>query len=231
VGPVRSGRLTDPDYLRQFGAAVFGYAGGVQAVKREVPDAGLIDVNYIEAADAYARDPSRSAPHDLYTTTAALWRAGRASTEVPAAVFAYAPTWEGKSRRVGTVHVPFSSVSDVYWTWSRRDGVWLRAHGETAHTLEDGSQVSATTVVIQVVGVSASSIVDAAGNASPEVELTGSGRAYVLRDGRVIVGRWQRDSLDGVTTFVAKDGTEITLSPGRTWVELVPSTVAIELSR
>jgi hypothetical protein len=127
--------------------------------------------------------------------------------------------------------VPFSSVSDVYWTWSRRDGVWLRAHGETAHTLEDGSQVSATTVVIQVVGVSASSIVDAAGNASPEVELTGSGRAYVLRDGRVIVGRWQRDSLDGVTTFVAKDGTEITLSPGRTWVELVPSTVAIELSR
>jgi hypothetical protein len=231
VGPVRSGRLTDPDYLRQFGAAVFGYAGGVQAVKREVPDAGLVDVNYIESADAYTRDSSRSAPHDLFTTTAALWRAGRTSSEAPEAVFAYATTWEGRSRRIATVHVPFSSVSDVVWSWSRREGAWLRAHGETPHTLEDGSQVAASTVVIQFVDVSASSIVDAAGNASPEVELTGSGRAYVLRDGRVIVGRWERDSLDDVTTFVAKDGTEIAFSPGRTWVELVPSTVAVELAR
>jgi hypothetical protein len=231
VGPVRSGRLTDPDYLRQFGAAVFGYAGGVQAVKREVPDAGLVDVNYIEAAEAYTRDVSRSAPHDLYTTTAALWRAGRQSSEAPEPVFDYAAAWDGRARRVGTAHVPFSAVSDVYWSWSRREGVWLRSHGATAHTLEDGSRVSAATVVIQVVDVSASAIVDAAGNASPDVELTGSGRVYVLRDGRVIVGRWQRDSLDDVTTFVAKDGSEITLSPGRTWVELVPSTVTIELTR
>lgn len=231
VGPVRSGRLTDPDYLRQFGAAVFGYAGGVQAVKREVPAAGLVDVNYIEAADAYTRDPGRSAPHDLYTATAALWRAGRSSSEVPEPVFGYAETWEGKARRVGTVRVPYSSVSDVYWSWSRREGGWLRSHGETPHTLEDGSRVSAATVVVQVVEVGASSIVDAAGNASPEVGLVGSGRVYVLRDGRVIIGRWQRDSLADVTTFVAKDGTEITLSPGRTWVELVPSTVTVELTR
>jgi len=34
-----------------------------------------------------------------------------------------------------------------------------------------------------------------------------------------------------VTTFVAKDGTEIALAPGRTWVELLPSWVAVELDR
>jgi hypothetical protein len=79
--------------------------------------------------------------------------------------------------------------------------------------------------------VTASQIVDAAGNHSPDVELTGSGKAYVLRDGRVIVGRWERDSLDDVTTFLAKDGTRITFAPGRTWVELLPSSVAAELLR
>jgi hypothetical protein len=47
----------------------------------------------------------------------------------------------------------------------------------------------------------------------------------------VIVGRWERPTLDDVTTFVAKDGTEIALAPGRTWVELLPSTVAVEISR
>jgi hypothetical protein len=107
----------------------------------------------------------------------------------------------------------------------------MRAHGEVPHTLEDGSPVSATNVVIQLVELTAGQVVDAAGNTSPEIELTGSGKAYVLRDGRVIVGRWERDSLEDLTTFVAKDGTEITLAPGRTWVELLPNTVSVELSR
>jgi hypothetical protein len=232
VGPVRSGRMTDPAYLRQLGDVVFGYAGGVASVKAAVERAGLVDVNYIVAADAYTRDPGRSAPHDLYTTTAALWRAGAKTGDAPAPLFAYSDEWSGKVRRAGGVHLPYSGVSDVYWTWHRRDEVWLRSHGSIPHTLEDGSQVSATNVVIQIVEVSDSRIVDAAGNASPDVTLTGSGRAYVLRGGRVITGRWERDSLDEVTRFVTRDGSEITLAPGRTWVQLVPAaTVSVERTR
>lgn len=231
VGPVRSGRMTDPDWLRQLGPAVFGYAGGVPSVKRAVPEAGLVDVNYILAADAYVRDDARAAPHDLFTTTAALWKAAASKPGAPDPLFVYADAIETRSRRAASVHVPFSSVSDVLWTWSRREGAWLRSHGEEPHTLEDGTRVSAANVVIQLVEVSNGTIRDAAGNYSPDVELTGSGRAYALRDGRVIVGRWERPSLDDVTRFVAKDGTEIMLAPGRTWVELVPSTVPIEILR
>lgn len=231
VGPVRSGRTTDPNYLRQYGEAVFGYAGGVAAVKAMVPRAGLVDANYIIAADSYTRDSSRSSPHNLYTTTHALWKAGRASTDVPRPVFKYSDTWGGESRKAPGVHLGFSSVSDVYWTWSRRQGQWLRSHGEVAHMLEGGSQVSATNVVIQVVQVTNSTILDAAGNPSPDVELTGSGKAYILRDGRLIRGRWERDTLDDLTRFLTKDGTEIALAPGRTWVELLPSTIEVETVR
>ena len=85
--------------------------------------------------------------------------------------------------------------------------------------------------MIQVLSVTDSDFLDSAGNPSPEVELTGSGKAYVLRDGSVIRGRWERDSLKDVTTFVTNDGTEIELAPGRTWVELLPSWVAVELTR
>lgn len=231
VGPVRSGRTTDPDVLRQFGPAVFGYAGAVGAVKREVPRAGLVDVNYLNAADAYVRDGARAAPHDLYTTTTALWKAAASEAGAPDPIFTYAESYEGKARRTAGVRLPFSTVADVVWTWSKREGAWLRAHGEIAHELEDGSPVSATSVVIQLVDVTASQILDAAGNPSPDVELTGSGKAYVLRDGKVIVGRWERASLDDLTRFVTKDGAEIPLAPGRTWVELLPSTVVVEFLR
>ena len=83
----------------------------------------------------------------------------------------------------------------------------------------------------QVVTVTDSDFLDSAGNPSPEVDLTGSGKAYVLRDGTVIRGRWERESLHDVTTFVTKDGTEIALAPGRTWVELLPTWVEVELDR
>lgn len=231
VGPVRSGRMTDPDYLRQFGSALIGYSGGVSTVTNRISRSGVIDVSYDVATDAYTRDSSRYSPHNLYTTTADLWRAGRASKDAPRPVFTYADAWAGRAKRASSVHLPYSWVSDVFWTWSRRDGGWLRSHGETPHTLEDGSQVLATSVVIQVVEVTDGNIIDAAGNPSPDVELTGSGKAYVLRDGRVIVGRWERASLDDLTRFVTRDGTEIALAPGRTWVELLPSTVRLEIAR
>jgi hypothetical protein len=97
--------------------------------------------------------------------------------------------------------------------------------------LEGNERVTATNVVVQVVTVTDSDFLDSAGNPSPEVDLTGSGKAYVLRDGKVIRGRWERESLHDVTTFVTKDGTEIALAPGRTWVELVPSWVPVGLER
>ena len=231
VGPVRSGRTTDPDYLRQLGPAVFGYAGGRNVVKREVPKVGLVDVNYIVAAGAYTRDESRAAPHNLYTTTAALWRAGKSKEGAPDPLFTYAETWDGAAKRIRSVHLPYSGVSDVYWHWNGGKGAWLRSHGDVPHVLEGNERVSATNVVIQVVSVTDSDFLDSAGNPSPEVDLTGSGKAYVLRGGEVIRGRWERESLHDVTTFVTKDGTEIALAPGRTWVELLPSGVPVELER
>jgi hypothetical protein len=231
VGPVRSGRMTDPDVLVQFGRPALGYAGGVKAVKDSIARAGLIDVNYVTAAQAYARDDSRAAPHNLYTSTKALWKAARSRDGAPAPVFAYDEELSQKATRVSQVHLPFSSVSDVYWAWSRKRSAWLRSHGTTPHETTDGGQVSATNVVVLEVDVRPGHILDAAGNPSPVVTLTGSGRAEVLRDGRMVVGRWQRPTLADVTRLVARDGSPITLAPGRTWVELLPSDIALDAER
>jgi hypothetical protein len=231
VGPVRSGRTTDPDVLVQFGKPVLGYAGGKDVVREGIDKAGIIDVNYIDAAQAYTRDDSRPAPHNLYTTTKALWKAAHSTEGAPAAVFAFDEDLSGRAKKVGTAHLPFSSVSDVYWTWSKKDGVWLRSHGTTPHETTDGGRVSATNVVVMQVDVRAGHLVDAAGNPSPVVTLTGRGKAYVLRDGRMIAGTWVRPKLSDVTKFVGRDGSEITLAPGRTWVELLPSDIAPQTER
>ena len=53
----------------------------------------------------------------------------------------------------------------------------------------------------------------------------------MFRDGRMVIGRWERETLKDVTTFVTKTGAQITLAPGVTWVELLPNTIRVQADR
>jgi hypothetical protein len=231
LGPVRSARMTDISVLAQYGTPLFGFAGGAPQVRNAVARADIVDLNYIDAAARYVRDESRPAPHNLYTTSKKLYKAGRSSAVAPEPVFAYSDDIEGKSKPAKSVHIPFSDTyADVNWAWDAADAHWLRSHGTDPHVLENGEQVAATNLVVMKVKVTDSDIEDVAGYASPEVDLVGSGKAWVLRDGRVIQGRWVRDSDGDITRFETKTGEEIALAPGNTWVEFVPTSVPVEIS-
>ncbi len=238
IGPVRSARLTDPDVLIQFGSStLFGYAGGVPRVEKAVADRGLHDVNYdVQAAitaKAYERDPDRSEPHNLYTSTGALYRAGHEKGGKPAPVFTYRkkPLPGTGSKPASTVHLDWSSTANVFWTWNPKRDVWLRSYDTGPATLEGDLQISARNVVVQVVKIKDTGIVDVIGNPSPEAETVGSGTAYVFRDGRVVEGTWKRRSVHALTKFFDASGRRIALAPGTTWVELLPATVPVEISR
>lgn len=227
VGPVRSARTTDPDVLAQFGKPVFAYAGGAPNVERDVANADLLPLDETTGGRAFTRDEGREAPHNLYADTESLYRVAKAGATIPQPVFVYAEKVEQRSRRVSTVHLPFSSTyADVYWFWKGKARGWTRSHGTEPHISEDGKPISASNVVVQVVDV----VIGPRGS-SPHVDLRGSGRVYVFRNGRMIVGRWERDSLRDVTRLVTRDGEEIALAPGRTWVELFSSDLVVETSR
>lgn len=231
IGPIRSARLVDADIMRQFGQTVFAYAGGVPPVISAVEGQAAATVSLLDDHDRWV-DPSRSAPHDLFASSMdlyALAAVGGSAPEAPFTFDAKAPAAPAAkpARRVG---LPFSGESDVRWRWAKKKGVWLRSHGETPHTLENGEQVSADNVVVQVVEVRPSKILDAAGNPSPEVTAIGTGVAYVFRDGMVIEGTWVRESAEDLTRFLDASGAEIPLKPGRTWFELYPSDREVELA-
>ncbi len=227
VGPVRSARNVDPDVLSQFGVPVLAYSGGAPGVVRAIESADLVPLDETDGGAAYVRDPGRVAPHNLYADTSALLEAAAEGAEAPAPIFSYSTELAGKSRRANTIHLPFSpTYSDVYWSWDARTSTWVRAHGDDPHLDEAGARISAVNVVVQIVDAMVP-----VGSDTPEVELVGRGKAYVFRDGRMIVGRWERASLGDVTRFVTRDGTVIPLRPGRTWVELLPSSAEFDATR
>jgi len=63
---------------------------------------------------------------------------------------------------------------------------------------------------------------DAAGNFSPEITVTGTGEATVLRGGVSVIGSWKREDLKSRTTILDVAGKPIPLLPGNIWIHLVP---------
>jgi hypothetical protein len=231
IEPVRSARLSDPPILVQYGRPLFAYAGGVPQVVQKIRQARLVDVNFNtqSAADAYHRDSSRVAPHNLYTSTKELYGSVRHPTGIPQPVFTYSRHLPAPARPASEAHIPFSGDSDVFWRWDGGRKKFLRWHGSVPHTLSDGTQVSARNVVIQMVKVVTTTIHDANGVFSPEVVSVGTGKAYVLRNGKVVSGSWKRASQGERTKFYDSTGKEIPLAPGNTWVELVPQSITVTI--
>jgi hypothetical protein len=224
VGPVRSARTTDPKILLQFSdQPLLAFSGAHPKVTAALEDAGVVQLTETTANDAYQRDDARSAPHNLFASTKGLYRIGEqtdADFSTPQALFRYDDAVPSPSRRRTSATVTFSTSHVAEWAWSQ--GRWVRQLDGAPMLAESGSAIAVDNVVIQEVVVTESDILDVTGSPSPEVELLGEGRAWILRDGRLVIGRWHRASLGDVTVFETRDGEEIALVPGTTFVELMP---------
>jgi hypothetical protein len=223
VGPVRSARTTDPKILVQFSPhPLLAFSGAAPQVIHVLDLARMTQLVEGDPANAFTRDGSRQMPHNLFASTAPLWAAGkvRAKNEpAPQPAFTYSSEEPAGKKRAG-VTVTFSHSAVADWRW--QGGHWVRFLDGAPMTLEDGAQITADNVVIQQVQTTESNIHDVAGYPSPEVTLTGTGKAWIMRDGEVIAGTWSRAEMGDLTVFETKGGDEIPLAPGRTYVELAP---------
>jgi hypothetical protein len=221
VGPIRSARPVDPSILQQYGDPLFVHAGSVDAVIRDVEAAGIEDINCNFELEVCPRDPNFSAPHDIFTSSDSLREAGKTPGSPPEQVFTFDEA-EPKGKKGREIHLNYSGVANVYWRYRANQDAYLRFHDETPHDLEDGSQVATENVVVMIVERLTTRISDSAGNPVPNFEIVGSGDLYVFRNGKVIQGRWEREEESSVTSLLDRQGNEIGLVPGQTWVELFP---------
>jgi hypothetical protein len=230
IQPVRSARFTDPDILRQLGSPLLGYSGAVPQVVAAIREAGLVDLSEKVVPDAYHRDPEREPPHDLYTSTQELYAAAQSTEGAPLEIFEYSDEAPSGGKAIREIHLRFSVHSDISWRWDGSARAWIRYDTGEPHVLSDGTPIRATNVVVQVIETVLTNIRDVNGARSPRVVAAGTGRAIILRGGKMYSGTWERPSLDDVTKFFDAKGDEIPLAPGNTWVELFPKNLPITSS-
>ena len=232
IEPIRSGRLIDPEIVQQFGAhPLLAYAGAIQPAVTAIDASPLIDVGIYRApVEDYWRDPDRAAPHNLVSATAVLYALGRAehaAAAPPRPVFSFGPL-PAHAVPAAALHISYQ-YSNLTWTWQPSLKVWLRSYADTGvATQGEGGDISAANVVVLRVAMYPSPYVeDVNGVHENLLVLTGSGSAEVFRNGAAIAGEWVRPSLAQTTQLLDGHHRPIPLTPGPTWVELVPTTVAV----
>ena len=232
VGPVRSARSTDIVLLGELARPQFAWSGANPTFRAAVEAADLIDVGFLSAPDAYERDDAGRAPYNLYASTGELRSVGEDSDPEagpPPALFDYraegAPLDDPAAEPTATYQVPESAglATSIRWDWDEASATWRRTQNGTPHVDVEGTAVSAANVVVRVTPYRDSGVRDSTGAVVPEAVTVGEGDVLVLTDGQMLAGRWRKPSEDEPTTYTGPDGAPLLLTPGQTWVEVVPA--------
>lgn len=205
VGPVRSARNTDVQYLPMFGKPGLVYSGANTKVQRQIRKASVVP---IERSD---RDRSRPAPHNVMVNLAALAKKHKVGTarDIGLRFAADDPQWaDAAPAKQGSARVG----GDTMGFRSGKDGWTITWNGKPY----PGNQRADNVVVLRVKNHKDS---DTTSSISVVSETVGSGRASVYRDGRRIDGTWTR-AKTSAPMYLKADGKDITLTPGKTWILL-----------
>ena len=232
VGPVRSGRPYFVRWASEYRAG-FAHFGGDEKTRFQVIPS--LDGKYIFNLDgigsggpAYHRISSRDAPHNAYTSTAALWsQAGKlgapATMPIDVGLRPFredAPVAERPAS--ASIDVPYGRGSSSY-AYDPASNAYVRSvAGKAQVDPADGKPVVARNIVVLFMSLSIDPESEP-GYARPVLGQVGSGKAIVFLEGKAIVGTWKKPDNTALTRFFDADGKEIPLVRGRIFIQVVPT--------
>jgi hypothetical protein len=216
IEPVRSARLITVRLVRAFQGVLF-FSGASSHV------AGVLNGDHIpyyteNATQYFARDGSRPAPHNLYTTLAQLAQGVQAK-----GLHRAYPLWPtGPAPAGGTpVHsLSFDQTPAHHVSVTYGGGAYTYA-GETDANAGGAPLQIANVVLLQVAHHGAGYTEDVLGAEGIDFDLQGTGPATVYRGGQRYTATWDLSNPDQPLRLLGAGGKQFPLAPGLTWIFVV----------
>ena len=223
VGPVRSARISDIDIVSQYGRVAFAYSGAQRKLLPIIAAANLHDLGAQHQGSAiYTTDPNRTPPYAMVLRADLLMQKvteKKLNVDLAKRVgYVFGDVQEGgRSISKAVLHWPAATYSAVWSDFQKR---WLLDHNNAPNIAESGVHLGPTTLIIQMVSITPSEYKDKLGGVTPFSNTVGTGKAYVLRNGKLFATTWNRPSAESGTTFTLNDGEVMNFDPGQIWIAL-----------
>ena len=241
IGPIRSGRPTDPTLVKYLGAPL-QISGAQPWVSSLIAGYGVELLG--DNGTTTFRIRTRSAPHNLYGSTVAMREVsdqrGYPDEPPPEPIFDFGDPTPGAAGAEEVI-LDWSDRPEVRWEWTGTE--YVRFNGDTPHNYlalpsEDDEetdttettepevlehQIATDTLVVLTATKYWASSSSGAGSAVPALDTVGSGTAYVFYGGKVAEGTWERTSADERFELKQGDGTPLVVPAGRIWISIFPN--------
>lgn len=228
VGPVRSARSYFLDWISEYGNSSYWHCGGSPDALALIKQNKIFDVNQFFYDPYFWRSTDRDAPHNIYTSSA-KWReliAGTTHTEREWDGWQFSDSFPSATSTLASqLQINYIKNYVVAWNYDQASGSYLKMLNGNPVTEESGAAISASTVLVQEVFTN---VLDEEGRL--EVTTIGSGKARLLRDGKMIRGTWKKTDRTSRTKFYDDQSNELPFKPGTIWVEVVPQNTGMEVS-
>jgi hypothetical protein len=218
VGPVRSGRISDLEILKQFTAPGFVFSGANNVLLKQIAASNAVSLSPTEKGEFFYRNDKKEVPHnqmlkmaDMLVKTKGLGVVGDVGflfdREIPLG---------GTATKTFKVTWPSSTVGGE----SSKRGWAISVDGYVQKDYVTGQPVIAKTVVIQYVEQTDSKQGDRFGGKTPLSRTVGAGSAVILRNGLRFAATWSRPIATAGTSYLV-GGLPFSFDVGQVWILLV----------
>jgi hypothetical protein len=253
VGAVRSVRYSDR-YTTPMVRGILVASGASQStsdlVNRDVANGNYVIVSpQFGEGGAFFRSnvDGKVAPHNMFATGASIRAAannqgGGAPVQIPSWDFltsaVHSPSAGGFMGSVpaSLIDIPYRPSAAVRYQWDPAVNSYQRYQSNGFAWIREVDAANNVTIAARNIVVINTDIIttniqeDAGGAFSLDMRLVGTGPATMFRDGRRQDGTWYRASWFDPFTFISQQGERMLLSPGQTWLHIVPTDWAIPSS-
>ena len=233
VGSVRSGRLIDLELVTMF-EALLAYSGSSDPIRQMILDAPwrwrAFSPHLGDNCPPFCRFEREGLAfeHTLFVDLDGVWALADqrgVNTGMLVRGLAFSEVVPDGGRPASQVYIDWWGETDATWQYNAADGLYYRWNSGVPHSdALTGEQLRANNVVVLAAPhVERPDLFEPeSSSASLEIQLWGTGYAYVLRDGQIYQGYWQRpDREQGGLQLTWGNNVPIPLHPGTTWFEVV----------
>jgi hypothetical protein len=221
IGPVRSIRLYDVEWVAAFNASI-AHVGGSAVALGEVRNGNYRDIDQFFNAGSYWRANDRYAPHNVYTSFAKL-DALNAAKGYTTSNFTGFTRIDGKASDTPTatqIDIKISSaLYNTTYAYDKATNTYLRSQAGAPHLDREQGQIAPSVVVAMKVD---ESTVMQDGNRESIITV-GSGGATIFQNGTAQDVTWHKTSKTAQVTYTNATGKDVPLVRGQTWIAAVPN--------
>lgn len=221
IGPVRSLREYNVDWLTPYNASV-AHVGGSYKALQIVRNGSYRDIDQFFNPGSYWRASDRYAPHNVYTSFAKLDALNKAKGYKTSNPKTFERTTREKDGTQNAKKINITMSSSPYnsvYSYDAKTKHYLRDQGGAPHLDREHGRIKAKVVVAML--VSMKKVFEDGYRES--ITTSGKGKAYIFQNGHVTRVNWSKASRKAQITFTTTDGKPFALERGTTWISAIPT--------